>query len=83
MLVNQGIAQIATRAGVPDVVARCALMLLDEGREVIAQGSTAGSIRRGAKGLRLGPVLEADGLARTYAEFGDEVRDRIGHRGCA
>ena len=83
---DEGIAQVAIRAGDPGVVARCALMLLDGDREVIAEGSTAGRLvlpPRGEGGFGWDPVFEPDGLERTYAELGDEVKDRIGHRGRA
>ena len=83
---DEGIAQVAIRAGDPGVVARCALMLLDGEREVIAEGSTAGRLvlpPRGVGGFGWDPVFEPDGLERTYAELGDEVKDRIGHRGRA
>ncbi len=83
---DEGIANVAIRAGDPGVVARCALMLLDGGREVIAEGATAGRLvlpPRGGGGFGWDPVFEPDGLERTYAELGDEVKDRIGHRGRA
>ena len=83
---DEGIAQVAIRAGDPGVVARCALMLLDGDREVIAEGSTAGRLvlpPRGKGGFGWDPVFEPDGLERTYAELGDEIKDRIGHRGRA
>ena len=83
---DDGIARLAIRAGEPAVVARCALMLLDGDREVIAEGSTAGRLvhpPRGERGFGWDPVFEPDGLGQTYAELGDEVKDEIGHRGRA
>ncbi len=83
---DEGIAQVAIRAGDPGVVARCALMLRGGDREVIAEGSTAGRLvlpPRGGGGFGWDPVFEPDGHERTYAELGDEVKDRIGHRGRA
>ena len=83
---DEGIARVAIRAGDPRVVARCALMLRDGDREVIAEGSTAGRLvlpPRGDGGFGWDPVFEPDGLERTYAELGDETKDRIGHRGRA
>ena len=83
---DEGIAGIAIGAGDPGVVARCALMLRDGDREVIAEGSTAGRLvlpARGEGGFGWDPVFEPDGLERTYAELGDETKDRIGHRGRA
>lgn len=83
---DQGIANVAIRAGDPGVVARCALMLRGGDREVIAEGATAGRLvlpPRGVGGFGWDPVFEPDGLERTYAELGDEVKDRIGHRGRA
>ena len=83
---DEGIANVAIRAGDPGVVARCALMLRDGDREVIAEGATTGRLvlpPRGEGGFGWDPVFEPDGLERTYAELGDEVKDRIGHRGRA
>jgi len=83
---DEGMARLAIRLGDPEVVARCALMLLDGEREVIGEGSTAGRLvlpARGDRGFGWDPVFEPDGLGRTYAELGDEVKDRIGHRGRA
>lgn len=83
---DEGIANVAIRSGDPRVVARCALMLRSGDREVIAEGATAGRLvlpPRGGGGFGWDPVFEPDGLERTYAELGDEVKDRIGHRGRA
>ncbi|MCE2559549.1 MAG: non-canonical purine NTP pyrophosphatase [Acidobacteria bacterium] len=83
---DAGIAKAAIRAGDPGVVARCALMLLDGDRKVIAEGATAGRLvlpPRGEGGFGWDPVFEPDGLERTYAELGEQVKDRIGHRGRA
>ena len=83
---DEGIAKVAIRAGDPGVVARCALMLWDGHTEVIAEGSTAGRLvlpPRGDLGFGWDPVFEPDGLERTYAELGNEIKDRIGHRGRA
>lgn len=81
-----GIANVAIRVGDPGVVARCALMLKGRDREVMAEGATAGRLvlpPRGSGGFGWDPVFEPDGLGQTYAELGDEVKDRIGHRGRA
>ncbi len=81
-----GLANVAIRVGDPGVVARCALMLRSGEREVIAEGATAGRLvlpPRGRGGFGWDPVFEPEGLERTYAELGDEVKDRIGHRGRA
>lgn len=83
---DEGIANVAIRAGDPGVVARCALMFRDGDREVIAEGATTGRLvlpPRGEGGFGWDPVFEPAGLERTYAELGDEVKDRIGHRGRA
>lgn len=83
---DEGIAYVAIRAGDARVVARCALMLRNGDREVLAEGATGGRLvlpARGDGGFGWDPVFEPDGLELTYAELGDEVKDRIGHRGRA
>ena len=83
---DEGIARVAIRAGDPRVAARCALMLRDGDREVIAEGSTTGRLvlpPRGERGFGWDPVFVPDGLERTYAELGHGTKDRIGHRGRA
>ena len=83
---DEGIARVAMRAGDPAVVARCALMLKGRDREVVAEGATAGRLvlpPRGEGGFGWDPVFEPDGLERTYAELGDQLKDRLGHRGRA
>ena len=83
---DEGIARVAIQAGDPRVVARCAIMLRDSGGQMIAQGETAGRLvlpPRGEHGFGWDPVFEPDGLEETYAELGDDVKDRIGHRGRA
>ena len=83
---DEGIARVAIQAGDPRVVARCAIMLRDGGGQMIAQGETVGRLvlpPRGEHGFGWDPVFEPDGLEETYAELGDDVKDRIGHRGRA
>ncbi len=83
---DEGIARVAIRAGDPRVVARCAIMLRDGRKQLIAQGATSGRLvlpPRGEHGFGWDPVFEPDGLEETYAELGDDVKDRIGHRGRA
>ncbi len=83
---GEGIARIAIRAGDPAAVARCALMLVDGDREVIAEGRMNGRLvhpPRGERGFGWDPVFEPDGHEQTCAELGVDVKDRIGHRGRA
>lgn len=83
---DEGIARVAIQAGEPQVVARCAVMLRDGRHRLIAQGATVGRLvlpPRGEHGFGWDPVFEPDGLEKTYAELGDEVKDQIGHRGRA
>ncbi len=83
---DEGLARLAIRAGNPAVTARCALMLLDGERRVVAEGTTVGRLvhpPRGDRGFGWDPVFEPEGHDRTCAELGHEVKDRIGHRGRA
>ena len=64
-----------------------ALVLFPDGREVVAEGSAAGSIAgapRGARGWGYDPVFVADdGDGRTFAEMSPDEKDAISHRGRA
>ena len=83
---DEGIARIAIQAGDPGVVARCAIMWRDGDRRLIAQGATTGRLvlpPRGDHGFGWDPVFEPEGFDLTYAELGDDTKDRIGHRGLA
>ena len=81
-----GIARAAIALGDDRVTARCGLLLLTAGRDVVAVGETHGRVvlpGRGERGFGWDPVFIADGESRTYAELRPEEKDRISHRGRA
>jgi XTP/dITP diphosphohydrolase len=82
----EGIARAALALGDDRVTARCALLLLEPEREVVAVGETHGRVAlppRGDGGFGWDPVFVPDGENRTYAELSPEEKDRLSHRGRA
>lgn len=83
---SEGIARTALALGPSGVVARCAVLYRDAERQVSGCGATRGRLvlpARGAAGFGWDPVFVPEGEERTYAELGQETKDRIGHRGRA
>lgn len=74
--------------GVPDArrVAQfvCVLLLLGpDGVEQVFEGRCTGRLRHepaGGAGFGYDPVFTPDGYVQSYAELGDEVKNRISHR---
>jgi XTP/dITP diphosphohydrolase len=66
---------------------RCVAALSDSsGRVETVSGSCPGRIvdaLRGAKGFGYDPLFVPDGHEATFAEMGDEQKNRLSHRGCA
>lgn len=62
----------------------CVLLLLThDGRELLFEGGCGGRMRREARGqwgFGYDPLFVPDGYEQTYAELGDEVKNRISHR---
>jgi len=63
---------------------RCVLLLAGpDNREEIFEGSCGGRLLRepqGSAGFGYDPIFVPDGEERSYAELGDEVKNRISHR---
>ncbi len=81
-----GLADAALRLGDPRAVARCQLLVVDGDETIMAEGSAAGTLvlpARGDFGFGWDPVFQPEGYDRTSAELGEEIKDRIGHRGRA
>ena len=81
-----GIARAAIAMGDDRVTARCALLLLEPEREVIAVGETPGRVvlpPRGDHGFGWDPVFVPAGEDRTYAQLRPEDKDHLSHRGRA
>lgn len=81
-----GIARTAINMGDDRVTARCALLLLEPEREVIAVGETRGRVvapPRGDHGFGWDPIFIPEGTDRTYAQLRPEVKDILSHRGRA
>ena len=82
----QGIAKTAHALGDPKATARCLLLYVDGQEEILGQGITRGTLvlpPRGDAGFGWDPIFQPDDFQLTYAEIGDEDKDRIGHRGRA
>lgn len=81
-----GIARTAHALGDPRATARCLLLYVDAEEEILGEGVAPGSLvlpPRGEAGFGWDPVFRPDESELTYAELGDETKDRIGHRGRA
>lgn len=81
-----GIARTAHALADPRAVARCLLLYVDGEREVLGEGVVTGTLvrpPRGDGGFGWDPVFQPDGFRLTYAELGQETKDRTGHRGRA
>ena len=82
----EGIARTVHALGDPRATARCALLYRDGDHELIAEGSTSGTLvlePRGAHGFGWDPVFVPEGRTRTYAELEPHEKDSLGHRGRA
>ncbi len=82
----EGIARAAITLGDDRVTARCALLLLDAEREIVAVGEVRGRVvlpARGDHGFGWDPVFIPEGEDRTYAQLLPEDKDRLSHRGRA
>lgn len=82
----EGIARTVAAAGDPGATARCALMLYDDAREIVAEGTTTGTLvlpPRGSHGFGWDPVFQPEGASHTYGEMSPLQKDAISHRGRA
>jgi len=82
----EGIAKTAIAMGDDRVTARCALLLLEAERKVIAVGETRGRVvlpPRGDQGFGWDPIFVPEGEELTYAELSPEAKDSLSHRGRA
>lgn len=62
---------------------RTVIALVMNGREVLLEGICEGGIahsKQGAGGFGYDPVFIPEGYDRTFAELGDDVKNRISHR---
>ncbi|TNF73700.1 MAG: non-canonical purine NTP pyrophosphatase [Acidobacteria bacterium] len=79
----EGIAHAAAALGDTRAVARCALLYVDNQREVDAEGTTEGELvtpPRGDGGFGWDPVFLPVGESRTYGEMSPANKDRLSHR---
>jgi non-canonical purine NTP pyrophosphatase (RdgB/HAM1 family) len=82
----EGVARTAHALGEPAATARCALLYKDGERELLAEGSSAGTLvlpGRGANGFGWDPVFLPSGESRTFAEMTEAEKLAQSHRGRA
>jgi non-canonical purine NTP pyrophosphatase (RdgB/HAM1 family) len=82
----EGIARAAITLGDDRVTARCALLYLRAGREVVAVGETPGRVTlppRGDRGFGWDPIFVPKGEEKTYAQLHPQEKDLLSHRGRA
>lgn len=63
-----------------------AALVTPDGEEVVEHGRIAGALERsprGTGGFGYDPVLRPDGSARTLAEYGEDEKNAVSHRGRA
>jgi non-canonical purine NTP pyrophosphatase (RdgB/HAM1 family) len=81
-----GVARTAHSLGDPRATARCALLYFDGRQEVLAEGTTPGSLvmpPRGAGGFGWDSIFQPDSYDLTFAELSGPEKDAISHRGAA
>lgn len=82
----EGVARTALALGDARATARCALLYKDGERELLAAGSSAGTLvlpGRGTNGFGWDPVFLPEGESRTFAERTDVEKLAVSHRGRA
>ena len=65
---------------------RTVIALLVDGKEYIFEGIVQGTIireKRGNGGFGYDPIFQPDGFTETFAEMGEEAKNRVSHRACA
>lgn len=80
-----GLARTAAALGETRATARCLLLYLDGEREVVAEGTTEGTLvpPRGGQGFGWDPVFLPEGSDRTFGELAGAEKDAVSHRGRA
>ena len=82
----EGIARTARALSEPRATARCALLFFDGDREVVAEGTTEGTLvlpPRGDAGFGWDPIFQPAGSTQTFAQLSGPEKDAISHRGAA
>jgi non-canonical purine NTP pyrophosphatase (RdgB/HAM1 family) len=82
----EGLARTAFALGDLRAVARCFLLYKDGDREIVAEGTTGGTLvlpGRGTHGFGWDPVFLPDGSPHTFAELTGPAKDAVSHRGKA
>src|SRR5258706_9685843 len=82
----EGLARTAAASGDVRATARCFLLYKDGEQELIAEGTTDGTLvlpGRGTYGFGWDPVFLPEGGADTFAELTGREKDAVSHRGKA
>jgi XTP/dITP diphosphohydrolase len=65
----------------------CVLVVItDRGEEIVSEGKVEGRLRftpQGGAGFGYDPLFVPEGYAETYAELGEDIKNKISHRGRA
>jgi non-canonical purine NTP pyrophosphatase (RdgB/HAM1 family) len=81
-----GIARCAHALADSRATARCALLYFDGEQQVLAEGTTAGTLvlpPRGEGGFGWDSIFQPDGHDLTFAELSGPDKDKLSHRGAA
>ena len=65
---------------------RTVIALILDGKEYLFEGIVNGHIieeKKGSAGFGYDPIFVPDGYSQTFAELGDDIKNRISHRAMA
>ncbi len=78
------LAELDRRGGVRSARFRCVMVLAEDGKLLAHfEGAVEGSIiseKRGSGGFGYDPLFVPDGFEHTFAELGEEVKNKLSHR---
>lgn len=65
---------------------RTSIALIYQGQEYLFEGVVKGDIlreKRGTEGFGYDPIFQPEGYTKSFAELGDDIKNKISHRGIA